>query len=124
VELVRIIGLLRPRFRRDSRQESFITDHITRQESFTFETTLRDTTFAQARQATRNGFRVRMIGIGFAGRLDDTGLADVEQHFALRGARLQAEVSTLADPAVQGQLVARGYLPSGFDNVLGHHPAT
>ncbi len=62
----------------------------------------------------------KMIGIGFDGRLDDAVLSDVEKHFAVRGARLQAEVSTLADPAVHRQLVQRGYVPNGFENVLGH----
>src|SRR5687768_13360974 len=62
----------------------------------------------------------KMIGIGFHGCLDQAVLSDVEQYFAARGARLQAEVATLADPAVHQQLVARGYVPSGFENVLGH----
>jgi ribosomal protein S18 acetylase RimI-like enzyme len=62
----------------------------------------------------------KMIGIGFSGLLDEVVLCDVEEYFAARGARLQAEVSTLADPGVHRQLVARGYAPSGFENVLGH----
>lgn len=62
----------------------------------------------------------KMIGVGFAGRLDDDALAAVEARFAAGGARLQAEISTLADPAVHAELVARGYAPSGFENVLGH----
>jgi hypothetical protein len=61
----------------------------------------------------------KLIGIGFNGCLDDGVIADVEKYFAARGARLQAEVSTLADPAVHQQLVHRGYVPSGFENVLG-----
>jgi GNAT superfamily N-acetyltransferase len=61
-----------------------------------------------------------MIGIGFHGCLDEAVLSDVETYFAARGARLQAEVATLADPAVHQQLVERGYVPSGFENVLGH----
>jgi ribosomal protein S18 acetylase RimI-like enzyme len=62
----------------------------------------------------------KMIGIGFSGPLDDVVLSDVEESFAARGTRLQAEVSTLADPAVHRQLMERGYVPSGFENVLGH----
>jgi len=62
----------------------------------------------------------KLIGAGFAGRADDSVLAGIEAHFARHGARLQAEVSTLADPALHRQLVERGYLPSGFENVLGH----
>lgn len=70
--------------------------------------------------AARDAPSNKMIGIGFSGRLDSTALSEVEECFAARGARLQAEVSTLADPDVHRQLVARGYAPSGFENVLGH----
>ena len=70
--------------------------------------------------AERDSPSNKMIGIGFAGPLDDAALAEVEESFASAGARLQAEVSTLADPAVHRQLAARGYQPSGFENVLGH----
>jgi len=62
----------------------------------------------------------KMIGIGFDGPVDDGELERVEQFFADRKAMLQAEVSTLADPAVHAQLVRRGYEPKGFENVLGH----
>src|SRR5262245_53031000 len=62
----------------------------------------------------------KMIGIGFSGGLDGAVLSEVEEYFAARGARLQAEVSTLADPEVHRQLVERGYAPGGFENVLGH----
>jgi len=66
----------------------------------------------------------KMIGLGFDGPVGDGPLAEVEARFAARGARLQAEVSTLADPALHRQLCARGYVPSGFENVLGHPLAT
>jgi hypothetical protein len=62
----------------------------------------------------------KMIGIGFSGRVDDRSLSDVEERFAERQTRLQAEISTLADPAVLQQLVGRGYVPGGFENLLGH----
>jgi hypothetical protein len=62
----------------------------------------------------------KLIGAGFSGRVDDVVLSEVEGHFARQGARLQAEVATLADPALHRQLVERGYLPGGFENVLGH----
>jgi len=65
-----------------------------------------------------------MIGLGFDDPVGDEGLAEVEAQFAARGARLQAEVSTLADPALHRQLCARGYVPSGFENVLGHPLST
>ena len=62
----------------------------------------------------------KMIGIGFDGPIADEELDRVEALFAGRSAPLQAEVSTLADPAVHAQLRARGYQPRGFENVLGH----
>jgi GNAT superfamily N-acetyltransferase len=62
----------------------------------------------------------KLIGAGFSGRVDDAVLAETEAHFARHDARLQAEVATLADPALHAQLVERGYLPGGFENVLGH----
>lgn len=62
----------------------------------------------------------KMIGIGFAQSPTDDELSDVEAHFAAHRSPLQAEVSSLADPAVHAQLIARGYLASGFENVLGH----
>ena len=60
----------------------------------------------------------KMIGIGFDGPVDPGTLARVEAAFAERGAPLQAEVSTLAQPAVHVQLAARGYVHHGFENVL------
>jgi GNAT superfamily N-acetyltransferase len=62
----------------------------------------------------------QLIGAGFSGRADDDVLSEVEAHFARHRARLQAEVATLADPALHRQLVERGYVPGGFENVLGH----
>jgi hypothetical protein len=62
----------------------------------------------------------KLIGVGFSGEVDDAVLSEIEAHFAGRGARLQAEISTLADPVVHRQLAARGYVPGGFEHVLGH----
>lgn len=62
----------------------------------------------------------KIIGAGFDAVLDAAVLADLEARFAARGARLQAEISVLALPEVHAQLAARGYVPSGFENVLGH----
>jgi GNAT superfamily N-acetyltransferase len=62
----------------------------------------------------------KLIGAGFSGPVDDAILSSIEAHFAAEHARLQAEISTLADPALHRQLVSRGYVPSGFENVLGH----
>jgi GNAT superfamily N-acetyltransferase len=66
----------------------------------------------------------KMAGLGFA-PLDEGALADTEREFATRGVALRAEVSTLADPAIFKLLSARGYVLSGFENVLGldlRHP--
>jgi GNAT superfamily N-acetyltransferase len=62
----------------------------------------------------------KMIGIGFGEALDPVTLDDVEARFAARGARLQAEVSVLAEPQAHAMLAARGYEPAGFEHVLGH----
>jgi hypothetical protein len=62
----------------------------------------------------------KMIGIGFDGPVEATALAEAEAYFASRGSRLQAEISTLADAGLHGSLAARGYVPSGFENVLGY----
>jgi GNAT superfamily N-acetyltransferase len=61
----------------------------------------------------------KMIGAGFEGSVEEAELAAVEAAFAERGAPLQAEVSTLADPAFHALLVKRGYEPRGFENMLG-----
>ena len=70
--------------------------------------------------AERDSPSNKLIGAGFSGPVDDTILSGVEAHFAAEHARLQAEISTLADPALHRQLVVRGYMPGGFENVLGH----
>lgn len=62
----------------------------------------------------------KLIGLGFGGPVEPGALSEVEAEFATRGAPLQAEVSTLADPELTRLLVARGYVPSGFEHVLGH----
>ena len=62
----------------------------------------------------------KIIGAGFDAVLDGAALDDLEARFAARSARLQAEISVLALPEVHAQLAARGYVPSGFESVLGH----
>jgi GNAT superfamily N-acetyltransferase len=62
----------------------------------------------------------KLIGLGFEGPVSSDELNQAEAAFAARGAPLQAEVSTLADAGLHGELCARGYYPSGFENVLGH----
>jgi len=46
-------------------------------------------------------------------------LEEIEQNYFERGSFVQAEVATLASPAVHALLTARGYLLQGFENVLG-----
>jgi hypothetical protein len=62
----------------------------------------------------------KMIGVGFSGVPPAAELDAVEALFAEQGAPLQAEISTLADPEMHAMLVRRGYLPRGFENVLGY----
>ena len=62
----------------------------------------------------------KMIGVGYDGLPEAGALDAVERFFAGHNAPLQAEVSTLADPAFHASLVQRGYQPRGFENVLGH----
>lgn len=66
----------------------------------------------------------KVAGLGFA---DEGGsvvpapaeLDAVEELFFSRGAPVCVEVSSLADPAILGVLVDRGYRPVGFENVSG-----
>jgi GNAT superfamily N-acetyltransferase len=66
----------------------------------------------------------KVIGIGFDGPIAENELSHLESKFAANHARLQAEVSTLADVSVHSSLSARGYVASGFENVLGHSLTT
>jgi ribosomal protein S18 acetylase RimI-like enzyme len=61
----------------------------------------------------------KMIGVGFEAVPSDDRLFAVEEKFRARQAPLQAEVSTLADPAFAATLSRRGYVLQGFENVLG-----
>ena len=61
----------------------------------------------------------KMIGVGFGPIPEDEKLQAIEEKFAARGAALQAEVSTLADPALGERLSRRGYVLQGFEDVLG-----
>ncbi|MFI6170324.1 GNAT family N-acetyltransferase [Nocardia sp. NPDC051052] len=61
----------------------------------------------------------KVVGIGMGDEFDDSALDAVEAAFAERDAPVQFEVSTLADPAVVERLTRRGYLLTGFENVLG-----
>lgn len=61
----------------------------------------------------------KMIAVGFEGVPDDERLGEIEEMFRVREAPLQAEVSTLADPAFGATLTHRGYSLQNFENVLG-----
>lgn len=60
----------------------------------------------------------KVLGLGFA-PLDPVELGHVERLYHDRGAPVQIELSTHADPAIAELLVQRGYRPSGFENVMG-----
>jgi GNAT superfamily N-acetyltransferase len=61
----------------------------------------------------------KLAGLGFADPPDPADLDAIERAFAARGAPVQAEVASLADPALVEQLAARGYRLVSFENVLG-----
>ena len=61
----------------------------------------------------------KLAGLGFGDAVDEEGLADVERAFGERGAAVQAEVASLADPSVSARLTGRGYVLRNFENVLG-----
>ncbi|WP_433060267.1 GNAT family N-acetyltransferase [Dactylosporangium sp. CS-033363] len=65
----------------------------------------------------------KVAGLGFADPPTEAGLDDVERWFAAAGSPVQAEVATLADPAVAELLTARGYRLAGCENVLGCVPS-
>ena len=61
----------------------------------------------------------KMIGVGFDGVPPEDQLRRIEEKFGERGAPLQAEVSTLADPAFVVHLTTHGYVLQNFENVSG-----
>jgi ribosomal protein S18 acetylase RimI-like enzyme len=61
----------------------------------------------------------KLAGLGFGGPVDVAELEAVECAFAERGAALQVELSSLAEPSVGALLSGRGYVLQGFENVLG-----
>lgn len=62
----------------------------------------------------------KVVGLGFAGPVDEAELAAIEQAFARHGAPLQIELSCLAEPSIGRMLTMRGgYVLVGFENVLG-----
>jgi ribosomal protein S18 acetylase RimI-like enzyme len=61
----------------------------------------------------------KVAGLGFDGAPEPAALEQVERAFAARRAPVQAEVSSLADPALLDLLAERGYRLVSFENVLG-----
>ncbi|WP_250038285.1 GNAT family N-acetyltransferase [Paractinoplanes maris] len=61
----------------------------------------------------------KVAGLGFGGVPAAADLAVMERAFAVCGSPVQAEVSTLADPAIGELLTGRGYRLVSFENVLG-----
>jgi GNAT superfamily N-acetyltransferase len=61
----------------------------------------------------------KLVGLGFAGPLDEAALAQVEAEYDARGGELRVEQATLADPSVASLLTRRGYELVGYENVLG-----
>lgn len=60
----------------------------------------------------------KVAGLGFGGPPDEAELAAVERAYAERGAPVQVELSTAADPSIGALLTRRGYVLMGFENVL------
>lgn len=61
----------------------------------------------------------KVVGVGMGDDVDDSALDAVEAAYAERDAPVQFEVSSLADPIVVERLTRRGYVLTGFENVLG-----
>ncbi len=61
----------------------------------------------------------KLAGLGFDGLPDEEAMAAIEDAFATRGADLNVEVATLADPGLAPWLTGRGYRLVGFEAVLG-----
>lgn len=60
----------------------------------------------------------KIIGVGFNAGLKEAELERIELEFFARGSPIQAEVATLALPAVHALFTERGYVLQGFENVL------
>ena len=60
----------------------------------------------------------KIAGLGFE-PIDEAAIERVEQAFEERGTPVRVEIASLADPAVGALLTRRGYVLSGFENVLG-----
>ena len=61
----------------------------------------------------------KVAGLGFGGVPSAAALEEIERAFAARGAPVQAELASLADPAIGARLTERGYRLVSFENILG-----
>ncbi|MFI5953872.1 GNAT family N-acetyltransferase [Cryptosporangium sp. NPDC051539] len=61
----------------------------------------------------------KVAGLGFDGLPGPAEFDAVERAYADRGAPVQAEISSLADPGLLDRLAGRGYRLVSFENVLG-----
>ncbi len=61
----------------------------------------------------------KIIGVGLHEEMEETLLEEIERDYFERGSAVQAEIATLASPAVHALFTARGYRLQGFENVLG-----
>jgi GNAT superfamily N-acetyltransferase len=61
----------------------------------------------------------KVAGLGFGGVPDAAALGEIERAFAARGAPVQVELASLADPEIGALLTGRGYRLVSFENVLG-----
>lgn len=61
----------------------------------------------------------KIAGLGFAGLPDPAAMDSIERAYAGVDAPVQAEVASLADPALIDLLAERGYRLLAFENVLG-----
>lgn len=61
----------------------------------------------------------KIAGLGFGGVPEAAALDALEKAYAERGAAPRVELASLADPEVGKRLTARGYLLTGYENVLG-----
>lgn len=62
----------------------------------------------------------KVAGAGFGEALDVTALGEIEEGWRTRGAPVQVELSTLADPGAGLELTRRGYELRAFENVLAY----
>lgn len=60
----------------------------------------------------------KIAGLGFGGAIDAEMLGAVESAFGERGTPVRVELANLGDPEIGRLLTGRGYLLTGFENVL------